>query len=749
MPPTPRPLGGPKIHHAIERPLALPAPADFGPVADQLPGEPASTSARSGRKSGLSLGLAWRAVRRHAWVALIAWAAGTAGLIAWADRKIRPGYQAVSVIKVDAGDRGRFRDGGPGGDFEVYKQTQARRLANPGVIEAAIKAHPELLGLPTLARGQAPEDAVRSAIVAQVVPQTDLIQVTMTSPTPDEPARVVDAVIESFLRATENGDDGAVEKVRRIREARDARAREVDLRRSEVVDRAAKLGAIDSARARDRDAVALDQYKTLSNQLLTIDLEMMAARAKLDRARQRSAAHEPDAKVDAAVVAAFYADPQVATLRGQVEAARDELAQADRVARNASEIPRGAARKTIDEGQKQIDQLWIRKKPALAQAAKSTSAAEVEAQQAAGRLVELEAMTAGLNDRLGRLNAQTKAAGADELTLEFARHDLARSEAMLDTLTKDLDRAEVEAKGAVAGFRQEFPARVAELPDGHRRIKAMVIAPFGMLLGVVGLLVLAELRSGRVVGPDDLPTTLQPRVLGVLPTLPRPGTARHRDDIARFVQGLEHLRVVLCDRRDHRSRRCLLITSASVGEGKTTLAAQLAERCVNAGLSTLLIDADLRSPTLSQMFDQGNRRGLADVLRGEATAEEAIGVIGDAGGVHFLAAGTDRADPGRLLHGEALGRLLARARESFDMVIVDAPPVLPVPDALTIGRWVDGAVLSVRSDTSRFPLIEQADQRLASMGVPVLGAVVAGVRDAGRAYGVPTGPGPVVTSVDG
>jgi capsular exopolysaccharide synthesis family protein len=495
--------------------------------------------------------------------------------------------------------------------------------------------------------------------------------------------------------------------------------------------------------------VALDQYKTLSNQLLAVDLEMMAARAKVERSRQRPPHHEPDAKVDAAVVAAFYADPQVATIRSQVDSARDELAQADRVARNASEIPRGAARKAIDEGQKQIDQLWIRKKPALAQAVKSASAAEVEAQQAAARLAELEAMTAGLNDRLGRLNAQTKAAGADELTLEFARHDLARSEAMLDTLTKDLDRAEVEAKGTVAGFRQEFPARVAELPDGHRRIKAMVIAPFGMLLGVVGLLVLAELRSGRVVGPDDLPTTLRPRVLGVLPILPRPGTSRHREDIARFVQGLDHLRVVLCDRRDHRSRRCLLITSAAVGEGKTTLAAQLAERCVNAGLTTLLIDADLRSPTLSKMFDQGNRRGLADVLRGEATAEEAIGVIGDAGGVHFLAAGTDRTDPGRLLHGEALGQLLARARESFDMVIVDAPPVLPVPDALTIGRWVDGAVLSVRSDTSRFPLIEQADHRLASMGVPVLGAVVNGVRDAGKAYGVPTGPGPVVTTVDG
>ena len=68
------------------------------------------------------------------------------------------------------------------------------------------------------------------------------------------------------------------------------------------------------------------------------------------------------------------------------------------------------------------------------------------------------------------------------------------------------------------------------------------------------------------------------------------------------------------------------------------------------------------------------------------------------------------------------------------MVIVDCPPVLPVPDALTIGRWVDGAVLAVRFDNSRYPLVERANRRLASVGVPVIGAVINGVRGAEGAY---------------
>ena len=112
-------------------------------------------------------------------------------------------------------------------------------------------------------------------------------------------------------------------------------------------------------------------------------------------------------------------------------------------------------------------------------------------------------------------------------------------------------------------------------------------------------------------------------------------------------------------------------------------------------------------------------------------------IVHDAGGFHFLASGGPRVDPSRLLQNDRLGHLIAQARESFDMIIVDAPPVLPVPDALTIGRWTDGAVLAVRYDSSRFPLVDRANRRLAQVGVPVLGAVVSGVRSSQVPYGEP------------
>jgi capsular exopolysaccharide synthesis family protein len=236
-------------------------------------------------------------------------------------------------------------------------------------------------------------------------------------------------------------------------------------------------------------------------------------------------------------------------------------------------------------------------------------------------------------------------------------------------------------------------------------------------------------------------------VIAVVPPLPslRPTRAlwgsrdevRARRQLEEFMQSLDHLRVALCAGRTKSGerRRCILITSACSSEGKTTLAAHLAGRCANAGLSTLLIDADLRNPSLSRLLKVPDGPGLSDVLRGEVTAEAAMMVIEAGGGFHLLPAGTPGYDPSRLLQGEALPRLLAQLRQAFDIVIMDAPPVLLVPDALTVGRCSDGALLAVRYDTSRFPLVERAHRRLAAVGVPVIGAVVNGVRTMESSYG--------------
>jgi capsular exopolysaccharide synthesis family protein len=180
--------------------------------------------------------------------------------------------------------------------------------------------------------------------------------------------------------------------------------------------------------------------------------------------------------------------------------------------------------------------------------------------------------------------------------------------------------------------------------------------------------------------------------------------------------------------------RCVMITSAMGGEGKTTLAAQLGGRCASAGIRTLLIDADLRRATLSKMLDVPQGPGLVNVLGGTSGVAEAVVNIDGAGSLFLLPAGMSGMDAGRVFRGPDLGRMLEQLREEFELILIDTPPVLPVPDALTVGQWVDGSLIAARSDTSRFNLVGRASRMLSSARIPVLGVVVNGVRSEGT-YG--------------
>jgi Mrp family chromosome partitioning ATPase len=153
-------------------------------------------------------------------------------------------------------------------------------------------------------------------------------------------------------------------------------------------------------------------------------------------------------------------------------------------------------------------------------------------------------------------------------------------------------------------------------------------------------------------------------------------------------------------------------------------------------MSTLLIDADLMRAGLCSLLDVPEGPGLSDVLLSDnppPTDELIIPIQG--GTFHLLPAGTPVQDTSRPLQDRKLGLLIAQLRERYGLIIIDSPPVLPVPDALIIGRWVDGAVLAVRYDMSRFPQVERARRQLHGAGVAILGTVINGMRNSDSYYG--------------
>jgi succinoglycan biosynthesis transport protein ExoP len=710
---------------------------------------------------GLWLRLAWRALRRHWWQALLAWLVVSTGLVALAYYKVKPTYLAESRIRVDNTSFIVYTNQNAGAtvDFSQFMETQVANLTSPPVIKAATKVDPKILSVPMLAGSVDPEGDIHRALQpgVAVVPKTNLIQVAMSSQDPDEGRLIVNAVVKAFLDLAKDQYDGTNQKkITRLKDVLETQKLKVDGARKEVQSLHQTIGSADVERLKNRNFASLDRYRQLSEQLTNVEIQRYAAKAKLDQLRNekpQGVRPQDDKALDQAVAEEFYNDHRVAAIQVQREKAQTTLKEAERRARNPGDPSRQRAAERVKELDAKIEELWTKLSPVLRRKIANIpldDSVEKTITEAEGQLQAIKTQEETLSAKLETLRIEDKASEGNVLQLEYKRKDLEVADKVFNQIQENLLQLEYDASSPVARIDLEYPAEHSLRPNGDRRVQLMAAAPVitGMLM--LGLLTLLELRGGRVGDPEELASRVNLQVIGVVPPLPQvrtpaPGSngaaaapdLRAQRQLDEFVQSLDHLRVALCARRDPwgRDRHCVLITSACGSEGKTTLAAQLAERCVNAGLMTLLIDGDLRNPTLSRMLDAPDNPGLINVLRGEVTAEDVVMVVGDAGGFHLLPAGTPRMDPSRLLASDRLGKLLAQARESFDMIIVDAPPVLPVPDALTIGRWTDGAVLAVRYDTSRFPLVERAYRRLGHVGVPVIGAVVNGVRPTESGYG--------------
>jgi succinoglycan biosynthesis transport protein ExoP len=177
--------------------------------------------------------------------------------------------------------------------------------------------------------------------------------------------------------------------------------------------------------------------------------------------------------------------------------------------------------------------------------------------------------------------------------------------------------------------------------------------------------------------------------------------------------------------------RIIVITSTNPGEGKTTIACNLALALAEIGpsvlmQSVLLIDGDLRKPRLHEIFGVPNRWGLADLLEGKTPPNGCEGMVYKTGyrNLNLLPAGSSTVNVGALLHSPRTFAFLNRMRGEFHTVIIDTPPMLHMPDARILGHFADGVVLVVRSAQTMRDAALAANQRLTDDGTRVLGTIL-------------------------
>lgn len=329
-----------------------------------------------------------------------------------------------------------------------------------------------------------------------------------------------------------------------------------------------------------------------------------------------------------------------------------------------------------------------------------------------------------------------------ELQDEALRNDIARMQQLYTSVVKRLQDTDL-----VKGYGG-YVAQTISPADSTRKVvpSAMQVFPvsgFLGLLGGIGLALLREMSDTSFRNPEEIRRRLGVPVLAQIPVVEPSAEA-----IKLVAEGKATLEPMLCTYYRPKSinseafrglrtalyfstrgeqHQIIQITSSDVGDGKSTLTANLAISMAQSGKRILLVDADCRRPRVHKLFGLSDRVGLTTFLTGGTEDIAAVTLPTAVSGLSIIAAGPIPPNPSELLTLPRFQQLLQSLRAEYDFVLIDTPPLLAVTDPGVVAPRVDGVILTLRLSKSCRPHAERAHEILTSLGANVLGVVLNGL----------------------
>ncbi|MCW0196987.1 polysaccharide biosynthesis tyrosine autokinase [Sphingopyxis sp.] len=290
----------------------------------------------------------------------------------------------------------------------------------------------------------------------------------------------------------------------------------------------------------------------------------------------------------------------------------------------------------------------------------------------------------------------------------------------------------------VSVVEQPRPARI---PSSPRLILNMALALLAGI-GLSALLVfLLEQLDRSIRDPADVARRFGMPLLGAIPLVDEDNfLVTLTDKKSVLYEAYLSLQTNLSFLTDHGAPRSLMITSTRPGEGKSSSSISLATVLTGIGKSVLLIDGDIRSPSVHERLGMPNKRGLSNFLAGDDDLSDVISTVPEFG-FHILSAGPMAPNAAELFSSDRFDRLIQGQLQHFDHVIIDAPPVLGLADAPLLARKVEGVIFTVQANGTTIRAIRIALTRMRMSGARLFGAIVTKIGRKNELYGYGYGDG--------
>jgi len=350
-----------------------------------------------------------------------------------------------------------------------------------------------------------------------------------------------------------------------------------------------------------------------------------------------------------------------------------------------------------------------------------------------------KANEAGLRQQMEQLKTQMARASESEVDIAVLEREVEAKRTLMPQLTARLNNAnaQIDYLRHHGADTQVISHAVVPRFASHPPVLAIMATAVVLAAGGGGVLaVMLERADSTIQSTSQLRRITPLRVLGTLPVARR----RRRSPAQAVVDGsdsayLEHLRTVAlrAGAAGPMPVKVLLVTSSVSGEGKSTAASSLARMLALSGRRVILIDADLRAPTMHKVFGLRREHGLGEFIQKNLALEDVV-QHDEASGCDVISAGHCRGASADVLSSPRMQELVGHLAIAYDTVIIDSPPVLAVCDAHILARMADRTLMMVRWKSTQVSTLVSALQRLSDDSVPVDGIVLSQVD--GKKYSV-------------